>query len=52
MYKVLASGPVDGKSPGYSDPCVCHYAGKLIDGSEFDSSRKRGKPPHSARPEL
>ena len=44
QYKVLASGPVDGKSPGYSAPCVCHYAGKLIDGSEFDSSRKRGKP--------
>merc|ERR1719382_9585 len=25
-------------------PCECHYAGRLLDGSEFDSSYKRGTP--------
>jgi len=35
---------VDGKQPVASSPCSCHYAGRLIDGTEFDSSIKRGKP--------
>lgn len=25
-------------------PCLCHYAGTLIDGTEFDSSYSRGSP--------
>merc|ERR1711991_137708 len=43
QYKVIKKG--DGnKSPKVSTPCECHYAGKLIDGTEFDSSYKRGQP--------
>merc|ERR1719188_1463584 len=43
MYKVLKKG--DGKGhPKVDTPCSCHYAGTLIDGTEFDSSYKRGKP--------
>jgi FKBP-type peptidyl-prolyl cis-trans isomerase FklB len=33
-----------GKSPGASDQVTVQYRGKLIDGTEFDSSFKRGKP--------
>lgn len=44
QYRVVKSGPEDGTSPGLSDACKCHYAGKLIDGTEFDSSIKRGRP--------
>jgi len=43
MYKVLKKG--DGKySPTANSQCDCHYAGQLIDGTEFDSSYKRGTP--------
>ena len=44
QYKVLKSGPADGKMPEASSPCSCHYKGTLIDGTEFDSSYKRGAP--------
>merc|ERR1719162_664749 len=44
QYKVLKSGPADGKMPEASSPCSCHYRGTLIDGTEFDSSYKRGQP--------
>ena len=27
-----------------SSPCSCHYAGRLTNGKEFDSSIARGKP--------
>ena len=27
-----------------STPCECHYEGRLIDGTVFDSSYKRGQP--------
>lgn len=33
-----------GKSPTLNSPCKCHYSGSLIDGTEFDSSYKRGDP--------
>lgn len=33
-----------GKSPTLNSPCKCHYSGSLIDGTEFDSSYKRGEP--------
>eukprot|EP00798_Chlamydomonas_sp_ICE-L_P024881 gene24881-10546_t len=30
--------------PTANSPCDCHYAGTLIDGTEFDSSYRRGRP--------
>ncbi len=42
QYKVLKSGT--GKSPTLKDTVVAHYRGTLIDGTEFDSSLKRGEP--------
>lgn len=30
--------------PTVYSPCLCHYAGSLINGVEFDSSYKRGSP--------
>uniref|UniRef100_A0A7S2LLV9 peptidylprolyl isomerase n=1 Tax=Leptocylindrus danicus TaxID=163516 RepID=A0A7S2LLV9_9STRA len=42
LYKEIVAGT--GASPGLTDPCSCHYAGTLIDGTEFDSSYKRGQP--------
>jgi len=49
--KVLSSGlqykeitPGTGKSPKAADNVTTHYKGTLIDGTEFDSSYKRGQP--------
>ncbi len=49
--KVLPSGlqykeitPGTGKSPKAADTVTTHYKGTLIDGTEFDSSYKRGQP--------
>ena len=42
LYKEIIPGT--GKTPTVSSPCSCHYAGTLIDGTEFDSSYKRGQP--------
>ena len=42
QYKVLKSG--SGKSPKLSSSVDAHYAGRLLDGTEFDSSHKRGSP--------
>jgi len=42
QYKVLSAGT--GPKPTASDSVVCNYRGTLIDGTEFDSSYKRGKP--------
>ena len=42
LYKEIRAG--DGKTPTINSPCECHYAGTLIDGTEFDSSYKRGAP--------
>ncbi|MCK4710458.1 MAG: FKBP-type peptidyl-prolyl cis-trans isomerase, partial [Gammaproteobacteria bacterium] len=42
QYKVIeqSSGP----QPKLTDKVLVHYRGRLIDGTEFDSSHKRGKP--------
>ena len=42
LYKEIIPGR--GGTPALQDPCKCHYAGTLIDGTEFDSSYKRGAP--------
>jgi FKBP-type peptidyl-prolyl cis-trans isomerase FklB len=42
QYKILKKG--DGKLPTPEDKVVCQYRGTLLDGTEFDSSEKRGHP--------
>jgi FKBP-type peptidyl-prolyl cis-trans isomerase len=42
QYKVLTAGT--GPKPTASDSVVCNYRGTLINGTEFDSSYKRGQP--------
>ena len=42
-YKVLEKGK-GGFHPKVGTPCLCHCAGTLIDGTEFDSSYSRGEP--------
>lgn len=42
QYKILDPGK--GKAPGPSDMVTVNYRGNLIDGTEFDSSYKRGEP--------
>jgi len=44
QFKVLKSGPANGKSPKLTDTVLANYRGTLIDGTEFDSSYKRGEP--------
>lgn len=38
------AGDGSGASPQVSDTVTVHYAGRLIDGTEFDSSYERGEP--------
>jgi FKBP-type peptidyl-prolyl cis-trans isomerase FklB len=42
LYKVLDSG--DGKVPSADSTVTVHYRGKLVDGSEFDSSYANDEP--------
>jgi FKBP-type peptidyl-prolyl cis-trans isomerase FklB len=42
QYKVMEEGT--GKKPTASSTVKTHYAGRLLDGTEFDSSFKRGEP--------
>jgi FKBP-type peptidyl-prolyl cis-trans isomerase FklB len=42
QYKVLSEG--SGKTPKAEDTITVNYKGTLIDGTEFDSSYKRGQP--------
>jgi FKBP-type peptidyl-prolyl cis-trans isomerase len=41
-YKILKEGT--GTKPTASDSVVCNYRGTLLNGTEFDSSYKRGQP--------
>ncbi len=42
QYEVIKMG--DGQKPKATDTVRCHYKGTLIDGTEFDSSIRRGQP--------
>lgn len=42
QYKILKNG--NGPKPKESDTVKCHYEGRLIDGTLFDSSVRRGEP--------
>jgi FKBP-type peptidyl-prolyl cis-trans isomerase FklB len=42
QYKIMKEGT--GPKPTTSDTVVCNYRGTLINGTEFDSSYKRGQP--------
>jgi FKBP-type peptidyl-prolyl cis-trans isomerase FklB len=42
QYKILTPGT--GPKPSPTDMVVCNYRGTLINGTEFDSSYKRGQP--------
>ncbi|HUE54870.1 MAG TPA: FKBP-type peptidyl-prolyl cis-trans isomerase [Candidatus Udaeobacter sp.] len=42
QYKVVKAA--DGPKPAATDSVVCNYRGTLINGTEFDSSYKRGQP--------
>ena len=42
QYKIIEKG--HGKKPTLNDTVTVDYEGKLVDGTEFDSSYKRGQP--------
>ena len=42
QYRVLRAG--EGATPGAEERVVVHYRGRLLDGTEFDSSYGRGEP--------
>ena len=42
QYEVVREGT--GRKPQATDSVKCHYEGTLVDGTVFDSSRRRGEP--------
>jgi FKBP-type peptidyl-prolyl cis-trans isomerase FklB len=42
QYKILSVG--QGKKPAETDTVLCNYKGTFVDGTEFDSSTRAGKP--------
>lgn len=47
QYKVLTKG-TGVYHPAIGTSCRCHYAGRLLDGTQFDSSYDRGEPSNFA----
>lgn len=43
QYKIMRTG-IGTHHPDHDSPTSCHYRGTLLNGKEFDSSYKRGKP--------
>lgn len=44
QYEIVTAGEANGEKPTLNDTVVVNYAGRLIDGTEFDSSEKNGGP--------
>ena len=44
QYKVIEAGDADAASPGIGDEVTVQYRGRLLDGTEFDSSYANGRP--------
>jgi len=44
QYKIIRAGAEDAEKPGPDAVVEAHYEGKLIDGTVFDSSYRRGQP--------
>jgi FKBP-type peptidyl-prolyl cis-trans isomerase len=44
QYRIVAAGDENGAAPGPNDKVTVNYRGKLLDGTEFDSSYARGTP--------
>ncbi|QAY76809.1 FKBP-type peptidyl-prolyl cis-trans isomerase [Sphingosinicella sp. BN140058] len=51
-YRKVKSGQPGAPHPAPTDVVTIHYAGRLIDGSEFDSSIARGEPATFPLPRL
>ncbi len=44
QYRIVEPGDASASSPAPTDRVTVHYRGKLLDGTEFDSSYSRGAP--------
>ncbi len=51
-YRRIKAGPAGGPHPDPGDTVTIHYAGRFIDGAEFDSSIARGEPATFPLPRL
>ena len=51
-YRRIKAGPAGAPHPAPTDRVTIHYTGKLIDGTEFDSSVGRGAPATFPLPRL
>jgi FKBP-type peptidyl-prolyl cis-trans isomerase len=51
-YRRVKAGAAGAPHPGPTDTVTIHYAGRFIDGSEFDSSIARGEPATFPLPRL
>ena len=51
-YRRVKEGAAGGARPSPTDTVTIHYAGRFIDGTEFDSSIKRGEPATFPLPRL